>query len=227
MPVLDETMFGFQDATISVCTSRVRMFHLARILVHEVSHVLMYACYGQNEQNIFHEDSAYSEAGFQMETAIFGGVFNSTDARPWICEAKRGDEVMLLYEYPSTMWLNSYSDAGDVVIIRKRRDLDRYCIVKRVNFQFAISLFTNNFWNNDIHGYTGPLCPPNALTWLGQCIKRGDRYYSNSGSAKVAGWSHVRPATLRDLAVPQNRQDWLTQIIQADIARHQLGQLRR
>lgn len=216
-----DTMFGFLDYPVG-CFSLVKCYLLARVLVHELAHVLHQSCFGIREEAVFYEESIHNEAGFELEVALFGSITQLDSAKPWVVGSRPDDVILTMWEYPSTIYVQVY-DKPETTRIVMRQNMDDYATIQRMPSTFAANMFNDKFWNDEVPSMVGPICPTDPYSWLIKLIRSGQSYTDRSGGVVVADSDCLEPCSFSDTEMPPSRKLWLGQIIQDRMSRTLAG----
>lgn len=192
-------------------------FGLASSLVHEVAHVLSRATHDWRPEDVFFYNSSCNEAGYNLETVLFGGVTSIDNLIAYltpdlVVDPPSGPAVPLRIEYPSRKFVTLY--AGVQRPVGLRQIPDRFRVVTRIPWAFLASMFTEAFWPMSYGPFDpGPIQPENLCKWVFYDVKVGDRYVSEAGRTMIAENARTVPCSLLDISLPLRVQRELRRIV--------------
>lgn len=184
-----DKVFAFQRHPEQSAKALACHYLLARILVHEVAHVLNKAVNGWRTDEIFYQDECCNEAGFAFEQAVFGGCaqFRWTGD---FTEHELLEQVVISESWPTKYLIEDYNTPDPALNIRQiqqRWPLHEWSIATRIPWSFITRIFTESFWVHDVPLMgDGPIEPRPKLSWLTKFVELGDVYIDSVGSTVVA-----------------------------------------
>ena len=144
-------------------------FRVARLLLHEMGHSIMRAGAGRANKEFCFMGSSAAEAGFELESQVFGGcrlILNHQN-------------LSMAADWPSRDITELYRKTT------KRISTDRIVhagMYRRVPFQFVADLFTQKFWKKLTKQSDQSLVPPTVGAW---CFLVGPEVRQVSWPAKL------------------------------------------
>lgn len=172
-------------------------YFLARIIVHELAHVLNKAIHGYRQHEVFCGDSVTNESGFELENALFGGTHETWDLRCFTDRISEPTPVVILEHWPSpTVFYHYRRKSFDFT---RRREPENYLGVSRVPFDFLASMFDDAFWDarekeSWCSSMLNPMviAPPYLCSWVVQILDP-DEDLEKDGIAHVEPWHRWLP----------------------------------
>ncbi|KAK4500609.1 hypothetical protein PRZ48_008798 [Zasmidium cellare] len=150
-------------------------FHLAKTILHELSHALGYAVDGLRFPEAYYKNEPYAERGAQMEQQVFGGmlreqIFRFTTCGNSIYDAEgrlpyRTQRFVVLEKWPSAV--TAYEYETNRLPLGSRKKAEPYAEVSLVSEEFIARLFTNRFWEVDVPRFGhGPIRSSGQAWWI-------------------------------------------------------------
>ena len=185
---------------------------LARNFVHEIAHLLSQAVNGQRREEVFYKNSVLSEAGFDLENAIFGGIDTWLDLGQFTGHpTKLASRAIIQEAYPGGRFGRKYSAEGGNT--DQRAPLDEYSVVRRIPWRFITAMFTNSFWEVDVPRMgSGPIQPGKKHSWVVKQVMTGESYVNTEGKRVIAERDVIATCSPSDDSLPARVQDVLRSI---------------
>lgn len=180
-------VFRFQEYEEGSAQFLACHYITARILVHEIAHVLNRAANGWRKEEVFYKDECCNESGLALEQALFGGIaqFRSMEL---FTEHDREEEAVVSEQWPGRQMFDTYNSPGtNILPLQQRWPLEEWSIMTRIPLLFITSMFTDLFWDRDVplRG-DGPIEPSPKLQWLTKLAQPGDEYVDSVGNTVTA-----------------------------------------
>lgn len=125
--------------------SPVSLYQLARVLLHETGHVMNKAFNGYRRREVFYQNtSATSEAGFEFENVLFGGVCEEYNLQDIIRDIPEPTNILLTEQWPSFRTFQHYH--GKSYDFLRREQLKSYATISSITPEFLAKLCDDAFW---------------------------------------------------------------------------------
>lgn len=188
--------------------------HLARTLVHEISHVLSVAAHGargMSSSDVFLDGDLLNEAGFNLERALFGGIISEYDLADYLPNQSATAWGPFLNEYPTQRYIDLYKAAN--LTIDQLRPFDKFFTMSRISWAFLASMFTEEFWIRDAPVMDfGPIQPSTMRSWVWQVAKQGEVVMDPSGSNVLVFANGRKPCHMNDPRISTSVKEKLNAI---------------
>ncbi|CZT23161.1 uncharacterized protein RCC_08871 [Ramularia collo-cygni] len=191
--------------------ARAYQAHCARTLVHEIAHVVSGGAHGRRstQEDVFFEGLCSNEAGFNLETLLFGGIVDIQGLAEFLPGSNDGGNV--LKEFPDPRIIRGYQPPLEEILLRW--PTDKYIRVTRVPWSFISSMFTQRFWNQDVPAFgMGPIQPSLAPSWYFVDVFPGDITISEEGKVTTCMTSGTMPGATCDSTLPLRVREGLRDI---------------
>lgn len=149
---LDRINEAFADG--NVMAQQYWMFHLAKVIFHELGHVITYAAlHTATKGNCYLGNALTCEMGYELEKRLFGGLIDKEHpgAIYGPDSSNQLDFGIVQTEWPCPLVLYNYRTIEGIVGIYTRGPpLPTETIVRRwkVPFAYINRMFQDEFWNN-------------------------------------------------------------------------------
>lgn len=121
------------------------LYVIARLIVHELGHVMNKAFNGYRKEEVFYQNSCTNESGFELENALFGGICEEYDLQNYLPDLFTSPTPCLISEtWPSPRVFEWY--AGKPYDFSRRRDCGQYVNVVRLTPTFLAALCDDFYW---------------------------------------------------------------------------------
>ncbi|KAK4616141.1 hypothetical protein CLAFUW4_10657 [Fulvia fulva] len=159
-------------------------FHFARVVLHELAHGINYVANGDRSVEVYFKNSPYSEAGFDLEGPLFGGIFFQETLRlPFMVPhdpdcSNANVTVDAMREWPSGAmawkYISGFGKFGNRITPTNGE------IIYHVPSQAITTLFDEGHWRDVLSTHGGrPLIdrrtfPRWVCKWHCPCDQRGE-----------------------------------------------------
>lgn len=189
-------------------------FVFARNLLHELGHVMDIVSNGGRGEAVFLHDECTNEAGFNLEKALFGGVYSVVNLGEYVQQPSPSNTTVatLRTSYPTREFIRTYEKPGESPIL-SRWPVERYYTVTRIPRSIICSMFTEHFWINEVPQMRSCSIRPSQLSrWIFIDVKAGETYVDDRGFEVIAKSDGGRLCSLRDPTLPDAVQEELLKI---------------
>lgn len=182
--------FGFLECPPNSAACLASHYILARILVHEIAHVLNRAVNGWRAEEVFYKNECCNESGSALEQALFGGFVQFRDLGMF-SEHGRSEaeqEVVISEGWPTRRMVENYNASGaNVQSLGQRWEVEEWVTATRIPWSFIQGMFTDRFWEQVVPTLgEGPIEPSPKVSWLTKVVMAGERYVNSLGESVTA-----------------------------------------
>lgn len=165
-------------------------YQTARVIVHEIAHVLNKSVNGDRKEEVFHGNSCCDEAGYAFEKVVFGGIAGIHDLNLSYTEHEIPGEALISVSYPNQHHIKLH---GTDSPIAQRWYLDEWITSTRIPWHFIARMFTDKFWAEEVPLMVGPIQPQpdDRFRWLTKFVQRGETFVTSDGSTATATKSNT------------------------------------
>lgn len=217
-----EKVFEFSDHDENSAKYLASHYLMARILVHEISHVLNRAVSGWRPEEVFYQNECCNESGFALEQALFGGFAQFRDMEMFT-EHGRKEEAVISEAWPTKGMVEHYNAPGSInQSFQRRWGVDEWSTATRIPWSFIADMFTDIFWEQTVLLMgDGPIEPCPKLSWLTKVVQPGDIFVNSVGNYVMAGDIAVVTCSPNDI-LPEHVRHALDAIVNDQNARRRL-----